>query len=260
MSIAEEPTGRAAGIAYKNLEGVGNPSALIELQRKPEDGLVGIVHGFLAPGEEVIFSFPVDMNLLGDYAQEWVVLTTQRCAGWEEVEDGFEPKFEFPLKKLQAARLRQLTGNHILLADTGSGWEEVVRSSNMTAWKLKPLLQVMQKAAEDGPAVLAHTEDIELKLPERNVCPTCGRIINPHLRVCTACMNKRRILGRMVKQLIPYKALVGFSLVLLLGEHVPGPPAADGEQGDYRPGAGAGQPEHGAGIQLLVPLSLRRPR
>jgi len=199
-----------------DLASVGNPSALIELQRVPPEALVEVLDRALGPDEQVVFSFPVDMNLLGAYAQEWVVLTTRRFAGWEETEEGYEERFNIRLAGLKATKLRTLTGNHILLADKGDGWEEVVRSSNLTAWKLKPLLQVLQKVVEGGPDVLRRIADVELKLPERDVCATCGRMINPHLRVCVACMNKRQILLRMLKLLRPYLLPAGISFALLL--------------------------------------------
>ena len=216
MNVIEKTAGAVPPLPRKDLSGVGNPSALVELQRSPPESLIRILRQAFQPDEQVIFSFPVDMNLLGDYSQEWVVVTTRRCAGWEEMDGGCDERFDIALSDLRAVKLRTLTGNHILLADKGEGWEEIVRSSNLTAWKLKPFLQVLEKVVERGPDVLNRIADVELKLPERDVCATCGRIINPHLRVCVACMNKRQILGRMVKLLVPYKLLVALSFALLL--------------------------------------------
>jgi len=201
---------------YVDLSHVGDGRAVLDLQSELPKELARPVREMLEEGDRIVFSFPVDMNLLGRYAQEWLVLTEKRCGTWSELEDGYKQRRIFALDELKQVRLRELTGNHILLVDRGKGWEELVRSSNLTAWKLKPARQVLEKVAAEGTAVLQPIRQVDLKLPERQVCPTCGRIIRPRLGVCLACMNKRQILLRMLKLVLPYlsMAIVAFSLLL----------------------------------------------
>ncbi len=200
---------------YVSFAAIGDGAALAELQHELPDELAGTVQETLEPGEHVVFSFPVDMNIAGLYGQQWLVLTSRRALTWEESEDGYEEAREFHLEDLRDVRLREMTGNHLLFVDRGEGWERLIRSSNMTAWKLKPTRQVLEKVSEDGEHALDDIERMELKLPERQVCEKCGRAIHPRLGVCVACMNKRQLLGRMLRLLLPYKPLVAVCLVLM---------------------------------------------
>ena len=202
---SKHPEQSPDGLAYAELKTASDSGPLAELQRRMPDGLAELVRQRMGVGRKIIFSFPVDMNLLGRYAQEWVVITDRRCMTWAEGEDGYDARADFALDELKAVRLRQLTGNHILLVERGKGWEEVARSSNLTSWKLKPTLQVLEKVAEDGVTVMDDVGQIELKLPERQVCPKCGRILRPRVGTCLACLNKRGLIVRMLKLVLPYK-------------------------------------------------------
>jgi len=214
LTVARDGVGRV--LRYAELKSVANGQVMRELQRVPPDELAAAFAEGLADGEEVVLSFPVDMNLLGEYAQEWLFLTTRRCAAWTEDENGGRERTSFALESLEEVRLRELTGNHILLARADGGWREVIRSSNLTAWKLKPAVQVLQKVVREGAGALEHVGELSLKLPERQVCPKCGRMIRPKLGVCLACMNKKQILLRMLKLLLPYKWQAAGALVLLV--------------------------------------------
>jgi len=202
---------------YVDLSHLKGGNALVELQRVLPEELLRQLRNRLPPGERVLFSFPVDMNLLGDYAREWLVLTERNCVTWTEDEHGFRERRSFALGDLRGARLRELRGNHILVVDVGDGWEELVRSSNLTAWKLKPAVQALEKVAADGVDVLADIRQVELKLPGRQVCPTCGRIIRPRLGICLACLNKRQMFLRMLKLILPYKLAAAAAMLLLAG-------------------------------------------
>ncbi len=130
---------------YAEVRGEGSDNALRELQHEPPEELARIIAERLEPGERLILSFPVDMNLLGRYAQEWLILTDRRCYVYEGLDSGYE-----------------------------------------------------------------------LRLPERKVCPTCGRIIRPRIGTCLACMSKRRILLRLLRFVRPHAGLMAVALCLLL--------------------------------------------
>ena len=216
MSIFEtEPDDPHLQDRYVSFDATEDGAALAELQHELPEDLADALRETLESDETLIFSFPLDMNIAGIYGQQWLVLTSRRAFTWEETDDGFEEPREFSLEDLKDVRLREMTGNHMLFLDRGQGWERLIRSSNMTSWKLKPTRQVLEKVAEDGRATLDDAGRIKLKLPEREVCEKCGRAIHPRLGVCVACMNKRQLLGRMLRLLVPYKKLVVACLLLI---------------------------------------------
>jgi hypothetical protein len=200
---------------YVSFDATDDGAALAELQHELPEELADALRETLEPDETLVFSFPLDMNIAGVYGQQWFVLTSRRAFTWEETDEGFEEPREFSLEDLKDVRLREMTGNHMLFVDRGQGWERLIRSSNMTSWKLKPTRQVLEKVSEDGRATLDDADRIKLKLPEREVCEKCGRAIHPRLGVCVACMNKRQLLGRMLRLLVPYKKLVVACLLLI---------------------------------------------
>jgi len=202
--------------SYVRFNTAGDGPALGELQQPLPEGLGKLVRQELGPGERLIFSFSVDMNIAGQYALKWLVLTERRCMTWAETDDGYRIKLEFSPEELRDVRLRDMRGNHVLFVDTGGGWKHLLRSSNTTSWKLRAITKVLETVKEQGPGALRNVADIELKLPDRPVCKKCGAPIDPRLGVCLACMNKRTLLVRMVKLLFPYKALVVLCLALMV--------------------------------------------
>ncbi|MFO8007273.1 MAG: ABC transporter ATP-binding protein [Candidatus Brocadiia bacterium] len=211
---------KAAPDRYLDLAATAEGAALRELQHAPPEELAEPVREQLEPDEKLVFTFSVDMDIAGRYGQQWLVLTDRRCASYRQDDDGYEAVIQFPLEHLRGVRLREMTGNHMLFVDRGDGWERLLRSSNMTAWKLKPARQVLEQIAEEGPAVLEQAGELELTLPERDVCEKCGRAIHPRLGVCVACMNKRKLLLRMLSLLLPYLGAVFLCMGLLLTTRV----------------------------------------
>ncbi|MFO7958414.1 MAG: ABC transporter ATP-binding protein [Candidatus Brocadiia bacterium] len=218
MSTFEMPTSpEQRPDVYLDLQRASDGAALGELQHPPPDELDRLVRETLGPEERVVFSFPVDLSVAGRYDQCWLVLTDRRLMTWEEEDEGeYARKLELSLEELKGVRLREMTGNHILFADRGEGWERVLRSSNMTAWKLKAARQLLEQIGEQGPEALQKPDELELTLPERDVCEKCGRAIHPRLGICVACMNKHRLLGRMLKLLVPYLRIAALCMGLMV--------------------------------------------
>ncbi len=169
----------------------------------------------LPAGERVLFTFSVDMTTLGRYGDQWLLLTEKRCLVWDEGDEEVRRVTEFSVSDLKDVRLREMVGNHMLFVDLGDGWQRLLRASKQTAWKLRPLQQVLKRARDEGPESLADVGGLELRLPERQVCGQCGRVIHPRLRVCMACLNKRKLFARMLRLLLPYKAALALVLVLM---------------------------------------------
>jgi ATP-binding cassette subfamily B protein len=215
VTTATEPEATQRGV-YHDLKVSGEERLLKDLQCELEDGLRRLVVSHLGPGEGIVLALSVDMDLVGNYAREWVVLSDTFCGTWADEEGQFSARKMFRLDDLKEVRLRELTGNHILLVRTGDGWHELVRSSNLTAWKLKPLRQVLELIAQDGRESLSDLGDLELRVPRRNVCPECGRVIGPRMRICVACMDTQQTLLRLLMLMRPYKFIVAVGFVLLL--------------------------------------------
>ena len=188
--------------------------ALRELQHALPDRLPRL-KDLLPAGERVLFTFSVDMTTPGRYGDQWLLLTEKRCMVWDEVEEEVRSVTDFRVSDLKDVRLREMVGNHMLFVDLGDGWQRLLRASQQTAWKLKPLRQVLERVRDEGPESLADVGGLELRLPDRQVCGTCGRVIHPRLRVCLACLNKRQLLVRMLRLLLPYKAAVALVFVLM---------------------------------------------
>jgi ATP-binding cassette subfamily B protein len=214
VTTATEPARQEEGL-YRDLAISGQERLLEDLQRELPAGLGARVAQRLSPGERIVLSFSVDMNLIGNYAREWVVLSDTFCATWAEADGEFAERGTFLLEDLAEARLRELTGNHIMQVRAGGEWHELARSSNLTAWKLRPLRQVLEMVAEKGPVALQDLGDVVLRVPHRNVCPKCGRIIRPRLRICVACMDKKGTLLRLLRLLAPHKFVVVTAFILL---------------------------------------------
>jgi len=158
-----------------------------------------------------------DLNLHGAYGDEWLLVTQDRllvCAGGAV-------RAECPLERLRAPACESLVGGGALVATVGGRPVELIRYTNGRARKFGRAAKYLSDVAawheaagkpeqKEKPQLAEDTE-------EERRCPTCGLPFSEGSRVCPACMNKSKVLLRVMGLLRPYwkRGALVMGLVLL---------------------------------------------
>jgi ATP-binding cassette subfamily B protein len=177
----------------------------------------------LPPGAWV--SVDTDVALDGTPSQEWLVIS---AAGLAVTADPVDRGGCFPrgaLRQVDWADIDRIrttagVGGGMLQVRAGGDWVDLVRYSNALATRFHKVAKATEvareTAAESGAAVAEPSfDDTPLDPPH---CPTCGLRLAAIDDSCPRCMQKGRILQRVVELIAPYgRGAVLLGLLTLVG-------------------------------------------
>ena len=173
----------------------------------------------VAADEKILFAVVTDMSLGGTYTDTWVVLTDHRLLA-------YTPELPDQLQQVRCDEIVQLNvehfvGNGMLSVETPEKTIHLARFSRKLSLDVEDAVADMEALLEDQGAVnFARTHDtakkIRLKKMEKdsNRCPKCGRIMMGS--VCQYCLEKGKLIRRMLSYIKPYYPQAILSTVLLI--------------------------------------------
>lgn len=162
--------------------------------------------GNRAPAERELVRLPADVSLDGRFAEGEVIVTeaSVRLVG----PDGRVQK-EFPWDAIEKFEVREMVGSGILEAKIAGEDHLVARFSASLLAQYAAAVNYLNRLKESDPRAV-------LDLPERGVCPNCGRPYPDATKVCPRCLNKLQVLLRLFRMVRPHLWLLVASVVLLL--------------------------------------------
>ncbi|HOA41780.1 MAG TPA: ABC transporter transmembrane domain-containing protein [Halanaerobiales bacterium] len=173
----------------------------------------------LQEGEEAELVFIADLSLDGKFAEELLVVTGRRILNLSSLEQALPEVLAVDLEDIDNVALRQLTGNNILKARTREGSLEILRCTPALLMDLNDFLKNLDELMERIFARKDFTERLHFADRGRQnikYCPKCGRPVSPRRNVCMHCLDKRRLLFRLLSYVRPY-LLVFILTFLMLG-------------------------------------------
>ncbi len=177
--------------------------------------------GILAPEERVLYAAVSDMSLQGTYADTWIVLTSLRIlASTPQLSQTVQ---EVPLAEVTRLNVEHFVGNGILSAAAANQTVNLARFSRRFAVDIEKAVAEMEAVLEQEPvaANFVRTHDkakqIQRKKMEKesNRCPNCGRIMKGS--VCPHCLQKGKLIRRVLGYVKPYYPQAIVSTILLIG-------------------------------------------
>ena len=160
---------------------------------------------------DILLCTPTDIDALGNYQEQWLVVTSERLA----VVSGIEPAellVSLVLKDVSEFRCTTTIGSGLLQARVNNMYVDVLRYSNRVADRFQKIGRKLDRFLHGEPLVI-HPED-EVN-PRR--CPRCGLMLEFAGDVCPRCVNKGAVLARMWKLMQAYRwgALLMLGMVLV---------------------------------------------
>ena len=176
----------------------------------------------IPPTEAILHVTPTDMTVDGRYSEGWLVLTESRLLVLYQGEKA--PGFQLDLNLVRAIDIEHHVGNGLLIAATLSGRVKLARFSRRHSLDFEQARDHIEQAiAQNGRALPDETVGVRAprsshrKALERQAgtrCPNCGSALKGS--VCPRCLQKSRLIRRILSYAKPYWKQVALSVTLLL--------------------------------------------
>jgi len=170
-------------------------------------------------GEPVI-AVVVDLTPNGRFGEEWLIVTDKHLRVYPA--NATTPRLEVALEKISAPTTDSLIGGSALIVTVNLETVEVVRFSNACQRKFGRVNQYLSdvvKHRDDKAAgkEVKQTPAVEPDNEERKRCPTCHLLLPEGTKVCPACLDKSKVILRLMGYLKPYwrQVLVVWLLMIL---------------------------------------------
>lgn len=197
---------------------------IVWTQSPDPDWLLKRLDAIAADGETVKLCLESDMDSAGFYRPEAVVVTEGRVLTISPEEAA--PLREVSLGEVALVKVKWHMGNGFLLLTTWNENVEMLRFSPSLSDALEEFREelqqhLMSKLAWNEPD--EHEDKVEHRDEEEDTadtnegarrCPNCGQLLPRDRDVCSACISKKAIMGRMLSYVTPYKRLLGVSIAL----------------------------------------------
>lgn len=154
-----------------------------------------------------------DLTPDGRFGESWLVLTSDTIQVYDPPAlpgAAWAPRISLAIKELTGARADSLVGGGTLVVTAGDRTIELVRFSNARqrvfarAGKYLADHAAYQTAVRENKSPLPAVPALDEQLEEPKRCPTCGLILPEGSRVCPACVDKGKVLWRIMGYLRPY--------------------------------------------------------
>ena len=179
------------------------------------------VKDLLDQEEEIKIAISTDLQFDGTYGKDWVLATEKRLLAFNQNGAPTHEIQNITLEAIDRIEIRELHGNNFMKVRTLEGAFEVARYSKRFAPKFAeatPEIELLidkAKPEETDPSK-RHRKYVDPG-KKKIRCETCGRPIPRWSDVCPNCVEKGKLLFRLLKYAIPFwKVSVPALLIMLV--------------------------------------------
>ena len=188
------------------------------VHRLPED-VKAWLSATLREPETVSTFMLADIRKDGRFGESWAFLTNRRLfvLSPNGKPDAADVSFEMPLDSIEEARVRDFVSSGALIVSTATESHEVARfslASRQEAATLTHCINDIARRRKEG----EDTAAIPPPPPKRPAhrCSNCGRALRRHGEVCRHCMDRHRLIVRLLYYVYPYRWQAVGGLLLTL--------------------------------------------
>ena len=192
--------------------------ALTTTEEMPES-LENRAKALLSDGEEIKVSVSTDLRFDGNYGKDWLIATDRRLIAFNQNGAPEHELREIALNSVETVDVVEMHGNNILKIRTPDTAMEVARYSRRIAPKFDLATPELGKLVKEAnPNADNGKEQPKPKGLGKNKdkCETCGQPIPSWSGVCVHCVDKRKLLYRLIRYAFPYWHVAVPALVLMM--------------------------------------------
>ena len=178
---------------------------------------------FLSDTEEIKVAVSTDLLENGNYGQDWIIATPSQLVAARLNGTPDHDLRVIPLEDIETVDIHPLHGNNVMKIRTHDSGIEVARYSKTAAEKFfNAKLEIDFLIRQSQPKDSDKSEERKhLKSPhvgrKKAKCDQCGRAIPHWTDVCTYCIEKRKLIFRLLAYALPHwKISLGAFLIMVL--------------------------------------------
>lgn len=154
-------------------------------------------------------SISTDIDGGGQFGQRWFVATDDHAYVFLPEHDSARLLHSVALKDISQVRAEFLVGSGILEVDVHGKVLGLLRYSHTLAPRFAKVARVLQSMV-DNEEIPPDDDD------EDRRCESCGRLLPDGTKVCPACLNKTKVLRRLLALTKPYSRKLALAILLML--------------------------------------------
>jgi ATP-binding cassette subfamily B protein len=167
--------------------------------------------GILEPDEEILNEVMSDMTLDGLFEEAGLVLTNKRLISFDPKHHG--SVYKVNLNEIRNATIEKMYGNSIFQVVLDNDETiDVNRFTNAREDFFYDFIKLIYEQQGRLEELASFETDNEIEKKYR--CPKCGRILESKNAICTKCIDKRKVVRRLLQYVKPYRKLTFVVLFL----------------------------------------------
>ncbi|MCD4669565.1 MAG: ABC transporter ATP-binding protein/permease [Actinomycetia bacterium] len=186
------------------------PEEKNEVHYKEEEFLKNV----LSPDEKVILKVPSDLSLNGQYLTSYLIVTKDSLISYDRAHEG--NCLKIGLDKIEQCEIERMYSNSILQVVVDGQKIDINRFSNSCLDYFEEIVSTVnkpeKKAVNTDNAITENGKKPETKYR----CPKCGRTLQDKNSICVLCIDKKKVVQRLLKYIRPHAKLTGMVLMLSL--------------------------------------------
>lgn len=159
--------------------------------------------------EQVCLSASTDITREGTFGQRWLIALDDRVVVMDPAPHQASVLVEVPYREISEVNADALVGGGALIASHDGQKITLLHYSNTLAGRFMRIARTLQSIANGE--ILQEDEE-----EEQADCPTCGRAFPKYSKVCPNCLDKGKVLRRLLGYLKPYKWTVVLTMILMM--------------------------------------------
>ncbi|HIE52962.1 MAG TPA: ABC transporter ATP-binding protein [Armatimonadetes bacterium] len=191
-----------------------------DLKEQPPEVVQQVFDELVVETEEPQIIVSSDLTPNGFFGETWL-FATQRRVVIINPDHGRPAVEQFPLANIQEVRRREYVGNGALQIVTAQRVYEPLRFSLSQADKFDAVCRTLNRLRKLQSDALPLEKERELvlspeRLKRRGRCPHCGTVLPPWQDTCPHCIQKHKLLLRLLGYLKPYWLAALASLLMMV--------------------------------------------
>ncbi len=183
-----------------------------------KDEVKDLLSTVLGQEEEILHVQNTDMTLSGEYGNGFLIITNTRIfTGYPCENEELAPSVQVKLEDIEDVEIAHFVGNSLLSVQTKEKMIKILRFSRSLDHKFRDTADEIKYAihSETGNKKIdSSTENEAPALSVRKRCPKCDTVLKHG--ICPKCLEKGKLLKKLLVYLKPYIPQVILSMIILL--------------------------------------------